>query len=437
MIKVRFSKKILIGCFLLLCAMIGGFWYYYDHALKWKFFERKIEKAFSVHPKAEANIAFVSWELSRTGEPVMLARLAKMLKENNYNVAVLHKEWPDLKKEIESEGIPVMTASITEDTYDQYMNILKKYFDLAIVCDDNITLEYSMISEVLPTIWWLHETALWPESNKKVHYPPREKPNVPHFEQFVNPLEAFYFADIVTVSAYAKKSMTNYVRKPVEVITNGISQEEIDDSLQEGQSALYHELMKRKEKKTMFLQIGRISKIKGQRVLLEAIKLLPAEYQDKAIFYIIGQASDEFATQLMEQYKDVKNVIWTGELKRKDVNDHYRAADVLLHPSTKDDAAPNVIAEAAMYHMPSVMTDRVGSDYIVKDGDSGFVIKHLDVHALRDKIIWLIDHPKDVRRMGKKAYQNFVKTSTPDKFFSLWKKKIDSRLQEQKKSSEK
>ena len=362
---------------------------------------------------------------------MMLLRLTQMLKQRDYNVMVIYRNFPILADEFHKANVPIMRVKMTKENHKFYLKFLKDNFDLAITSCDEILFEHSKINQNMPTIWWAHKVndllddfSEWSDG-----------PVVSQDEWYFNPLETLKSSDIVTVSNLARRSVleTGVPPESVSVIINGIGAQEIIESEKTPSSDLYQQLEAAKEnKKMMFIFVGRAVRDKGIHILAEAIASLPEEYAQKVLVYFIGKNDMPFAELMMEKYAGVENIIWVGEQKQNTLWDYYRAADVMVVPSIHADAAPCVVAEAAMYHMPSIITENVGSDYLVQDGKSGFIIASDDVEALREKLIWAIDHRKEVKKMGKAAYQKFLQTSMPQVFLQKWEEKIQQKLQESK-----
>lgn len=397
------------------------------HSYWWQIQSLYLDHKFSANPNAKTRVAFVTYNLSFAGAPIMIARLAKLLKQNNYNVAVLYRVNDAIADSFHSADIPTFKANLSSDNYDQYIKFLKKHFDVVIVSGDQSLYDHDFIYEHIPTIFWLHEVNRWLDDMQTVM-------TTESFEKkldgIFNPLRALKTTDIVTVSKYVKKSLQKYPETPIEIIYNAVGYDEIENSLKKGSSALYQKLQAAKEGKIMFILVGRICKEKGIHTLMKAIKKLPEEYQQKALFYIIGMQDPKYTRKLQKKFRHLPNIFWTGKLVGEDLNDYYRAADVMLVPSVIPDSAPCVVTEAALYHVPSIISDTVGSDYIIKDQQSGLVFPAKNSSELRDKLMYFIDHPEQAKVMGDAAYQEFLNTSSTDVFYQKWNDKIQRKLKE-------
>lgn len=421
---------------------ITGFYTLYNtytpkYAYWWKIQEISLKRKFAPKTRAKANIAFVVPNLQRIGAVMMYARLASLLKANNYNVAIFYNYSLVLDEEFAGLDIPVIQTPVGSLSSSGYINFLQNNFDLCIVSGAQNSHSLLVFSKKIPTIWWLHEVNTW--LNDFVDPSEINKPKIAEECNlskdalwYIDPVCDIYQADVVAVSNLVKDALLNIPEKPITVIHNGVSKQEYADSFQESDTPLYHQLKQKNADKTAFTFVGRIDVSKGIEVLLKAFKRLPSDYKNKIILYIIGDNTHQYAESLQKKSKKFDNIIWTGEQKSDTLWDYYRASDVMVTPSTWDDSAPCVVTEAAMYHMPSIITTKVGSDYLVEDGKSGFIIAPDDVEALKKKLMWVIDHPHQIKKMGEAAYQKFLQTSTPEMFWKSWEEKISQKLKEEK-----
>ena len=87
---------------------------------------------------------------------------------------------------------------------------------------------------------------------------------------------------------------------------------------------------------------------------------------------------------------------------RTDLAQVYSAADVFVMPSIFE-AFGQVALEAMSCGTPVVSFDSGGPRDIVKNGQTGFLVKSMLPYVLAEKIIWLLRHQEEAATMGKKA----------------------------------
>ncbi len=115
---------------------------------------------------------------------------------------------------------------------------------------------------------------------------------------------------------------------------------------------------------------GRLSRIKGHHVAIEALKYL----QDSRFKLIImGQGERSYRTELRDRSLPFKDqVVFVPP--ENDVRLAYLASDVVLSTSTKPESFGLTILEAQALHKPVIATDLGAPQEIVQDGVSGRII---------------------------------------------------------------
>jgi glycosyltransferase involved in cell wall biosynthesis len=100
-----------------------------------------------------------------------------------------------------------------------------------------------------------------------------------------------------------------------------------------------------------------------------------------ATLTITGNGSDERRLKSMVRDLDIKDVIFTGRVERKQMPALFQQADIFLNSSVIDNM-PVAIIEAFYAGLPVVTTDAGGIPYIVRDRESGLLTSMRDVDAL-------------------------------------------------------
>lgn len=84
---------------------------------------------------------------------------------------------------------------------------------------------------------------------------------------------------------------------------------------------------------------------------------------------------------------------------------YYRASNVLLHAANME-VFGLVIAEASACGTPVIATNVGGISEQLRDGDNGFLVPQRDSEAMKNKLLYLIDHPEIAQAMGERASLN-------------------------------
>ena len=191
----------------------------------------------------------------------------------------------------------------------------------------------------------------------------------------------------------------------IEFIKNGYNSNEffIEDI---NKKEVLERLSINKEYDKIVLFVGRISKMKGLDVLLNAAKIYE---NDKILTLIVGDGEFRQELDIMKKELDLKNVIFLGSKEHSQLRELYNISDVLVLPSRKE-ALPLVAIEALACGTPAVVTNQSGmSDIINKDVGLTF---ELDNEKMLAEKINLILH-KQIK-FDKSIISNYAKENYSD-----------------------
>jgi glycosyltransferase involved in cell wall biosynthesis len=138
---------------------------------------------------------------------------------------------------------------------------------------------------------------------------------------------------------------------------------------------------------------------KGHNVFLEAARSVIARRPD-ARFLIVGDGVgfDEVSRRVREMGLD-PSVLLTGF--RRDIPEVMAALDMLVLPSVRSEAIPQVIPQALAVGTPVVASTVGGSPELIRDGENGRLVRPGDARALADAILALLDDPERARAMAR------------------------------------
>jgi len=104
-----------------------------------------------------------------------------------------------------------------------------------------------------------------------------------------------------------------------------------------------------------------------------------------------------------EYWKSYGGVGWV-----KDETEVFKACTVYIQPSiTEGFGIPALTAMA--YKRPVIVSSGAGVSELVKDGYNGFIVEPRNVRAISDYIIYFMDNPSEIKRMGENAYSTSLK----------------------------
>jgi glycosyltransferase involved in cell wall biosynthesis len=87
---------------------------------------------------------------------------------------------------------------------------------------------------------------------------------------------------------------------------------------------------------------------------------------------------------------------------RRDIPEILAATDIFALTSLWE-GLPRVLPQAMAMGIPIVATGIDGTPEAVSHGVNGFVTKPKDTREMAGRIIYLLDHPKEARNMGKQG----------------------------------
>jgi glycosyltransferase involved in cell wall biosynthesis len=163
----------------------------------------------------------------------------------------------------------------------------------------------------------------------------------------------------------------------------------------------------------------------GIEYLLRAAPLLK---KNDIIFVIGGDGSlRPYHEQLAVDLGIREKVIFVGKIPRNDVPYYYAMSDIVVVPSLQE-AFGLVVSEALACGKPVIGTKVGGIPDQIIDGYNGCLVKPKDPKAIAEKILWLLEHPGEARRMGvngrKMVEEKFNLEKRIDKIIEIYEKVI-------------
>ena len=181
------------------------------------------------------------------------------------------------------------------------------------------------------------------------------------------------------------------------VIPNGVDVEYIDNVRCNNQ---YFE----KDKINLFF-LGRLNKIKGIELILEAINQLDDDIKEKINFVIAGTSSNEYV-EFLQSVADKAVVKFIGHIEGSDKYCFLKQCDIYLQPSFTEGLSISML-EAMACKVKMITTNRVGLFEELKINNAAKVIDY-DKHQLQLAIIELIkkenNYKNNCYKMIKEKY---------------------------------
>ena len=161
------------------------------------------------------------------------------------------------------------------------------------------------------------------------------------------------------------------------------------------------------------LFVGRLSRVKGVEMLLEAWKRIG----QRLPLVIVGDGP--MAREVEEQAASRTGVEWVGCINREKVIARMKQAELLVFPSVWFEGFPMTMVEAFSVGLP-VIASRIGAiAEIVDHGRTGLHFEPGNSEDLAAKVEWLLDHPEELSRMRRAARAEYKAKYTAEKNYEI------------------
>ncbi len=152
-------------------------------------------------------------------------------------------------------------------------------------------------------------------------------------------------------------------------------------------------------------KVARFFPLKGHDQLFEVVGELLDKYP-RCKFLLVGDGPlrRQFE-ELAQQWGWAGRVLFTGLVKPSRVADLLGASDFLVHTSLREGLA-RVIAQAFACSLSVVSYDIDGAPDLVKDGQTGFLVRTHDREGLLRAMSCLVEKPGERQRMGENGHRS-------------------------------
>lgn len=161
--------------------------------------------------------------------------------------------------------------------------------------------------------------------------------------------------------------------------------------------------------KLRLICVGTLCDRKNQMGVLNAISMLPYDYQKDIVITFVGDG--EVRNLLEEKSRILKaEVIFTGSTN--DVEMYLNKANCFILFS-KDEGLPISIIEGMRAGLPIIGSKVAGIPEQIIDGKTGFLVD-VNERELAEKLTYIIKHKDLLHAMGKASYEYFLEKFTID-----------------------
>lgn len=155
-----------------------------------------------------------------------------------------------------------------------------------------------------------------------------------------------------------------------------------------------------------FIFIARLLAEKGIFEFLAAARLVKATKPEVDFVVLGGLDIDNPSALSKEQLEEViaeDLIIYPGHVSN--VTEWIVNSHVFVLPSFYREGVPRSTQEAMSIGRAVITTDVPGCRETVIDGVNGFLVPAFDFAALVEKMLYLVEHPEEIQRMGDESYR--------------------------------
>ena len=361
-------------------------------------------------------VLLFSHEMKRTGAPIVLLDLARLLKKMNYTLILLSLETGDLVDDFIKENIPVIVSKdMKKHQLDKKFDVDRKY------CVDDMIPEFNF--SVFNTLTLYNYIKKYDDGNNKIFWWIHEGTTIIDIP-IINkdfPRKVSNKVIVCCVSEYSRQLMLkNKVKYNIDLLPYYIHK---------SNNQSHHERITINNDKTKIAMIGSISYRKGQKTLIDAIISSTPQVNDRVDYYFIGTVpkDDEYGERVLNEIKKLEKnnyfIHYIDQLDHDKILQLFDEIDALV-VSSYDDPLPVVATECMMSKKIVISSDSTGTASLVKDKESGFIFKTGDFDQLREVLSELILNKNKYVNVGHKSYDIYHNLFTYNIFFKNFKNKV-------------
>jgi len=153
-----------------------------------------------------------------------------------------------------------------------------------------------------------------------------------------------------------------------------------------------------------FIYLGRINRVKGLHILLNAFSRLKGQAEITIIGGAVTHEEIRYQKMLKKNYNQL-NIIWTGNLSHDKISEQIIKGDVMVHPALFLEVYGLTIAESISAGRPVIATRCGGPEMQIQDGVNGYLVQPNNTTALTERMQYLVDHPEEIIRLAENIQQ--------------------------------
>jgi glycosyltransferase involved in cell wall biosynthesis len=178
---------------------------------------------------------------------------------------------------------------------------------------------------------------------------------------------------------------------------------------------------------------GWISPRKNPLTIIRAISVLIKQGIDVHARFAGEHSDSEYSLQINNEIKDLhleEHISLLGRIPAIQIREELSQSQIFILPSLQENA-PMAISEALAVGVPVISSNRCGMPYMIKDGETGFIIEPNDAEMLAKRIAHLVNNSEIYKKMSSAAKQSATDLYHPDviakKTYELYKNILEGK----------
>lgn len=160
------------------------------------------------------------------------------------------------------------------------------------------------------------------------------------------------------------------------------------------------------------LYFGRLERIKGIYTLLEAV----APLRNTPVL-IVGDGNEKLSLLHEIARRGLDHVKLLGFKHGQELHDLIRGSVCTIAPSECYETFGLTLLESFAHGRPVVASRIGGMTEVVADGDDGFLVQPGEATELRERLLWLMEHPVDALEMGRRGRVKVEEQFSPERHY--------------------
>lgn len=371
-------------------------------------------------------ILFIHQSAELYGSDKTLLLLLKYLDKTKFNAVVVLPNVGPLKTELEKENIIVIIAPVLKlyrkmfspknlitffkdvKTGIKTLDDLNKVYQFDIVYSNTLAVLLGMIyakKRKIKHIWHVHEIIESPRLFTRL---------------FSKILKSKANIKIVynSIATQVFWNVNDKISKKAIVICNGLEIPSDEISIQEKET-IRKDYFNATASEIVIALVGRVSRWKGQLVLLEAFNELLKEQSNLKLIFIGSPPTNQenFLDNLnfqIEKHKISDKVLNISF--QENVFDFWQSIDIAVVPSIEPEPFGLVAVEAMLAKKPVVASNHGGLCEIIVDNKTGFLVEPNNSLELAKALQKLISNPELRKTFGINGYERAITEFSVDKY---------------------